>query len=334
MINAVLMKLHGFLVPAKDFSKEIRKLSTSLNSTDRLLIASWCLLSLVSLILHARIPAWRALVAASFTAAVVAVLLANAAHTTNSKVLRWAHDWAAFPMVVFTYKQIYFMASPIHHGRDYDQLLIAVDRALFRVNPTQWLAGLSNPFLTEVLQIAYSLFYVFFVAVGLELYLRRDHLQFRLFRFTVAYGFLISYVGYFFLPAAGPRFTLHDFSRTGMELPGLLFTHFLQWFVNSWESIPSGVSNAAALARAQRDVFPSGHTMMTLVAVILAYKYRLRVRRYVAVMGTLLIFATVYLRYHYVIDVVAGALLVIPCLLTADRVHALFRSGSHTLRGG
>ena len=321
-------------MPAMDFSKEIRRLLASLHSTDRLLIASWCLLSLVSLILHARIPAWRTLVAASFAAAIVAVLLANAARRTNSRVLRWAHDWAALPMVVFTYKQIYFMAGPIHHGRDYDQLLIAVDRALFRVNPTQWLAGFSNPFLTEVLQIAYSLFYVFFVAVGLELYVRRDDLQFRIFRFTVVYGFLISYIGYFFLPAAGPRFTLHDFSRTGTELPGLLFTHFLQWFVNSWESIPSGVSNAAALARAQRDVFPSGHTMMTLIAVILAYRYRLRVRRYVAVMGTLLIFATVYLRYHYVVDVVAGAMLVVPCLLTADRVHALFRSDSHTLRGG
>jgi len=297
-----------------------------LHSTDRLLIASWCVLSLVSLTLHARIPAWRALVAANIAAVIVTVLLAGAAHITNSKVIRWAHEWAALPMVVFTYKQIYFIAGPIYHGKDFDQLLIAVDRALFRVNPTQWLAAFSNPFLTEALQIAYSLFYVFFAAVGLELYLKQDLFQFRYFRFTAVHGFLISYIGYLFLPAVGPRFTLHDFSRTGAELPGLLLTHFLQWFVNFWESIPSGASNAAALARAQRDVFPSGHTMMTLIAAILAYRYRLRIRHYVGVLGAMLIFATVYLRYHYVVDVLAGALLVIPCLLTTGKVRALFGS--------
>ena len=231
-------------------------------------------------------------------------------------------------MVVFTYKQIYFMIRSIHQGRDCDRLLIAVDRALFGANPTEWLAGFSNPYLTEVLQIAYSLFYVFFVAVGLELYLQKDLLQFRRFRFTVVYGFCISYAGYFLLPAVGPRFTLHDFSRIDAELPGLLLTPFLRWFVNIWESIPPGVSNTVALACAQRDVFPSGHTMMTLVVMILAYKFRLKIRHYVLGMGVLLIVATVYLRYHYVIDVAAGAFLVLPCLLTATKVCVLLKGHS------
>jgi membrane-associated phospholipid phosphatase len=319
---------HGFQVPTSTISHKIRKLAISLHSTDRLLIAFWCLLSLVSLILHARIPDWRMIVLGSLAAAVVTCALAYAARAVDSRVLRWIHDWGAFPMVVFTYKQIYFMIRPIHQGRDYDQLLIAVDRALFGVNPTEWLAGFSNPCLTEVLQIAYSLFYVFFVAVGLELYLQKDLLQFRRFRFTVVYGFFISYIGYFFLPAVGPRFILHDFSRIDIELPGLLLTPFLRWFVNIWESIPPGVSNVAALACAQRDVLPSGHTMMTLIAMVLAYKFRLRVRYCVLGMGVLLIFGTVYLRYHYFIDVAAGALLVLPCLLTADKLHALFRSSS------
>ena len=328
----LIKAFHGFQVPTSTISHKFQKLANSLHPTDRLLISFWCLLSLVSLILHARIPDWRMIVLGSLAAAIVACALAYAARAADSRVLRWVHDWGAFPMVVFTYKQIYFMIRPIHQGRDYDQLLIAVDRALFGVNPTEWLAGFSNPCLTEALQIAYSLFYVFFVAVGLELYLRKDLLQFRRFRFTVVYGFFISYIGYFFLPAVGPRFILHDFSRIDIELPGLLLTPFLRWFVNIWESIPSGVSNVAALACAQRDVFPSGHTMMALIAMVLAYKFRLKVRHYVFGMGVLLVFATVYLRYHYVIDVVAGAFLVLPCLLTADKVHVLFKG--HSPGGG
>jgi membrane-associated phospholipid phosphatase len=242
----------------------------------------------------------------------------------DRKLFRWIHDWAAFPLVVFTYKEVHFLVGPIHHGRDYDQKLIAIDRALFGVDPTQWLAQFSNPLLTEVLQIAYSLFYVLFIVAGLELYRRQDLSQFRYFRLTVVYGFFISYIGYFFLPAVGPRFTLHDFSKINTELPGLVFTPYLRWFVNIFESIQAGVSNETALASAQRDVFPSGHTMLTLIVILLAYKFRLRVRYILLVAGALLIIATVYLRYHYFIDIVAGAFLILPCLLSADKIYTLF----------
>ncbi len=320
--------ISGFLVPTAKASRHIHKSLISLHSTDRLLIAFWCLLSVVALVFHSRIPAWRLIIAANLAIALLVCVLARAAQSTGSRSLRWIHDWAAFPLVIFTYKQLYFMIGPIHHGRDYDQLLIAIDRALFQVNPTEWLAHFSNPLLTEVLQIAYSLFYIFFIAAGLELYRKQDHSQFRSFRFTVVYGFFISYVGYFCLPAAGPRFTLHDFSRIDTELPGWLLTPSLRWFINICESISPGVSNSIALSNAQRDVFPSGHTMMTLIAVILAYRYKLRVSHYILGAGMLLIFATVYLRYHYLVDVLAGALLVLPCLLTSNRMHSLLDEGT------
>jgi membrane-associated phospholipid phosphatase len=298
----------------------------SLHSIDRFMLAFWGLLSFICLALHARIPYWQSIIAANLAGAIVICLLACIAQSSALKLLRWIHDWSAFPLVVFTFKEVYFLVRPIHHGRDYDALLIAIDHALFKVNPTQWLAQFANPFLTEVLQIAYSLFYVFFVVAGVELYRRQDLSQFRYYRLTVVYGFFISYIGYFFLPAIGPRFTLHDFSRIDTELPGLILTPYLRWFVNIFESIHAGSSNAIAQAAAQRDVFPSGHTMLTLIVILLAYKFKLRVRYGILATGILLIFATVYQRYHYFIDIVAGAFLVLPCLLTTDKIYALFKN--------
>jgi membrane-associated phospholipid phosphatase len=294
-----------------------------LDSTDKLLIAFWCLLSLISLFLHYRILLWWGIPAANIAAGVLVWAIARAAKRSDAPVMRIVHDWAAFPLVIFTYKQLYYLIRPIHQGRDYDPLLIALDRALFRINPTEWLTQFSTPPLTELLQIAYSLFYAIFLAIGLELY-RRDHSRFRYFRFTIVYGFLLSYIGYFFLPSVGPRFTLHDFSKINTELPGLIVTPALRWFVNIFENIRSGMSNSVALASAQRDVFPSGHVMMTMLAIVLAYRYRLRVRRFMLVLGLLLIIATVYLRYHYVVDLLAGAILAVFCLLTSERVYAFF----------
>lgn len=300
-------------------SSDLQNSKLPLHSTDVLLISFWGLLALISLVLSFRIPLWWLIFLADLAACALVYAIARTERSSGSRVLRWVHDWQAFPLVVFTYKQIYFLIGPIHNGRDYDRLLIAADRWLFGADPTVWLARFSTPWLTEALQIAYSLFYVFFIAVGLELYQKNSLRLFRQFSFAIVYGFFISYLGYFFLPAIGPRFTLHDFSQINADLPGLFLTPVLRRFLDFFESIPPGVANSIAMAKAQRDVFPSGHVMMTLVSVALAFKYKAKIRYLVLVLGMLLIFATVYLRYHYVIDILAGAFLAFPCLLTANR---------------
>ncbi len=302
----------------------VRK-GSPLNSTDRLAITFWSLLSLVSMLLHSRLQYWWAIPAANLAAVVLVHWVARGSQSADARVLRCLHDWAPYPIVIFTYKQIYFLIRLIHQGKDYDQLLIALDRMVFRVNPTEWLARFPNPFLTEVLQITYSLFYAIFLIIGLELYRKRDLPRFHYFGFAMVYGFFLSYLGYLSLPSVGPRFTLHDFSKIDAELPGLLLTPALRWFINISESVYPGMSNTVALAAAQRDVFPSGHTMLTVVAVVLAFRYRLRVRNWMLALGILLIFATVYLRYHYVVDLLAGAILAVFCLATAGKAYALFR---------
>ena len=71
------------------------------------------------------------------------------------------HDWYVPPLVFFTFKELYYMIKPIHQGVDYDDWLIAADRWLFGVNPTAVAAAVqSSGDLTEVLQIAYTLFYL------------------------------------------------------------------------------------------------------------------------------------------------------------------------------
>jgi membrane-associated phospholipid phosphatase len=312
----------------KDRKPLFNKWMAPLNSTDRLLISFWGFLVCVNLAFCVRIPYWPLLILSDVAAAAITCILASASRSTGSRWLRWIHDWGAFPLVLFTFKQLHYMIGPIHGQRDFDRLLITADRWLFGTDPTVWLARFAHPFLTELLQIAYALFYIYFIIVGLELYRKSDGHLFSYFRFTVVYGFLVSYIGYFFLPAAGPRFTLHNFSNMDSELPGLLFTPFLRRFVNFFESIPANVPSEIAHAAAQRDVFPSGHTMITLMVIFLAYHYRLKVRHSILMAGLLLIFATVYLRYHYLIDDIAGAILALLCIFTAKRLYADFGNES------
>ncbi len=79
--------------------------------------------------------------------------------------------------------------------------------------------------------------------------------------------------------------------------------------LNAGESIPSGTLNPADVV--QRDIFPSGHTMITLIVMYLSVKLKSRSKYFLLPVGTLLIFSTVYLRYHYVVDLIGGLIFMI-----------------------
>ncbi|SRR5579883_740440 len=237
------------------------------------------------------------------------------------------------PLVPIYFKTAEFISHSLH-GRDYDSLLIAADRMLFGVNPTQWLAQHfpTWPALTEYLMICYSLFYFLPIAVAIELYVRAkksermqaessDREQLRKILFIIVYGFLLSYASYFLLPSIGPRFTVHDFFNLSRELPGLWVTDGIRSLLNRGENIQPWMGMQDILRCVTRDAFPSGHADITLLSILLAFEFKTRVRWPIAIIGSSLIFATVYLRYHYVIDVIGGVVLAIVTLYTWEWVR-------------
>lgn len=227
---------------------------------------------------------------------------------------RFVREWYLVPLILLTFKEIYFF---VHFLRlpDYDWILMKIDYIIFGAHPTYVLEKISNPVLTEILQIAYSTFYFLPIILGYDFYRRGEIRKYRYIIATVVYGFYLSYIGYLLVPAIGPRFILHDFSKLDEELPGLFLTRPLRWIINLGESIPLGVSNPADYA--QRDVFPSGHTQLTLVIMYLSVVLNSKTKYFIIPTGVMLIFSTVYLRYHYVIDLIAGFLFAVFTIATA-----------------
>jgi membrane-associated phospholipid phosphatase len=309
----------------------VQAITRYLHSADLLFIGFNLILSTINLLFAHRIPYWWLIVLSNFAGSALICVMAYLRHTTGWKPLRLLHDWYVPIATFFTFKALYFMIKPIHGGRDYDDVLIAIDRWMFGVNPTEWLMQFATPWLTEILQIAYTLFYFLFLILGYEFYRRHSLDLFHYFMFTCVYGFFLSYLGYFFLPAVGPRFTLHDFATLDRELPGVCLTEYLRWFVNAGGSIPTGVPNSVAISLSQRDVFPSGHTMMTIVLMYLSGKYKAKCRWFMFVTGTLLIIATVYQRYHYVVDVCAGALFAWVCIATSAKLYVRLKTRYQTM---
>jgi membrane-associated phospholipid phosphatase len=232
--------------------------------------------------------------------------LANLSQRSPYPIIHQLHAWYGFPLLLGIYKEMYWAVHALRTEL-YDSYLIQIDRMLFGTDPTVALMHIAHPALTEFLQIVYMLFYLFPLAIVVALIRKQRMQEFFYASFLILYGFFLSYIGYILVPAVGPRFTLHDFYALNEELPGLWLTPYLREFVNRGESITSTLPDA--IEKVQRDVFPSGHTLITLITIHLSYLFKSRTRYILTPLGIALIFSTVYLRYHYVIDVIAAGVL-------------------------
>ena len=138
----------------------------------------------------------------------------------------------------------------------------------------------------------------------LTLYLKKEKTPFQKSVFILTLGYILSYLGYFTIPAIGPRFTIHHI----VPLQGIFIREKLHEIIYAMESCP-------------RDCFPSGHTEIPLIVLWLAYRFKRGLFRVYLPIVIGMIFSTVYLRYHYVIDVIAGMALAGIVILLARRVE-------------
>jgi membrane-associated phospholipid phosphatase len=220
----------------------------------------------------------------------IIIFLCWLAFTDDSPFLKWLKNWNPVLIIPMNYSELHYMVHNVH-PRDFDSLLMQIDYRIFGFHPTVWMESWANPWLTEYLQVVYATFY--FLPFILVIYLLKKNQipDFRYFIFVIVLGYYVSYLGYFSVPALGPRFTL-DHLQTN-PVTGIWLTDILRNTLNRLESI-------------QRDAFPSGHTAVTLLTMYYAWKYSKTYFWILMVVGTSLIFSTLYLRYHYAVDVLAG----------------------------
>jgi membrane-associated phospholipid phosphatase len=292
-----------------------------IKSSDFVTITFVVALSIVELLFSSRILHWFFFVALNALLIVSIVLsswyVQNKRSNGNS-IIALFRDWYLVPCILLIYTQTSSINHSIHQ-RDYDDILITIDRFIFHGDPTQWIYQFSHPLITEILQIAYSSYYFFFIALFFELYRRNNRDDFNTGTMLVVYGFYLSYVGYLLLPAVGPRFTLHNFFSTDTELPGIFLTDYLRIIVNSGGGVPAGVQNPIDFVH--RDAFPSGHTQLTLVAMYIAFTTETKIRWWLFVAGSLLIISTIYMRYHYVTDVIVGVAFFIFTIWSGKKIN-------------
>jgi membrane-associated phospholipid phosphatase len=266
-----------------------------LKPSDSLTLFFLVLLSVLAVCSAPANPSWTGLVA-TYAALALAVLAGAAYRTRVSPAKRGFHLSVAVSVlaVALVFDSLGTLIAGLQRA-SCDARLIAIDQAIFGVHPTVWLERFTSPLLTDLLQVAYISYYFIPLALGFVLIARGRFGAFEEVLFGILLCFYLSYLGYLLFPAIGPRFTLSHL-QSG-SLPVSPFSAQIQETLN-------------ALEKNKSDAFPSGHCAVSLICLYYAWKEREKTLFLIlvpVVAGLLL--ATVYLRYHYVVDVVAGVAL-------------------------
>jgi len=245
---------------------------------------------------------------ATHTAAIVFILFLSRYSSRPALVVR---HWYALFFVPLCYKEVPYIISALGLP-SVDSLLARWDLVMWKSDPVFWPDALQNPFLTEFLQLVYFMFIPSVIILGFLFWYQRPSREFRVCTFLVAATFLITYLGYVILPARGPRFM--DYASHHPALQGLWAFRFFQRSLDSLEGW-------------QYDCFPSGHVAVTMVCACAARKLPVSSFLIYCTFAGLIAFSTIYLRYHYMIDVLAGVLLAIVMILLGPAIYRVISHG-------
>ncbi len=199
---------------------------------------------------------------------------------------RWRVRLLFYPVAMGLAFYALGQAVPLLGYPKVDRLLLGWDRALLGETPAVAWEPWLRPWLEDLTMAGYLYFFYYLIA-GPGLYCVRN---LRLFRkcivglFTM-YG--LAFTGYTVLPAGGP----HRWMTFGTPLQGWV----LDWTLKTVNQ----ASNAV-------DVFPSIHVAATFYLLLFDWHHARR-RFWWALLPCLLLwFSTMYLRFHYFVDLLAG----------------------------
>jgi membrane-associated phospholipid phosphatase len=217
------------------------------------------------------------------------VCLAGAAAASRSEVLRFARHWYPLPLYIFLFEELQGLVHIIDPGW-FDRWLIKFDFNFAGVHPSVWLARFSNPALNEFMQFAYMTYFLYLVVLPAILYSQRERLAYWTVMVSTAIANYSIYVIAVVLPVEGPFHALA--SLQSKPLTGGYFT--------------AAIGLIERFGRVHGGAFPSAHVAGSMVAILASWRYRRWLFWICLPFFVSMCVATVYGRYHYIADVIAG----------------------------
>lgn len=218
-----------------------------------------------------------------------------------------ARDWFPFFIILLMYYSLWNDSASLLTYYDRDNELITLDQRLFGFQASVAMQRFVSPPLTAWMDFAYFFHVLNIPVVACFIYLKRPRRRFREMMTGLIVICFLGFLGYFAVPAIGPMYTLRAQYTVPLQTPLALFNRQVELM---------------DYARIPRDIFPSMHVAIAFLVWLYAYRNSRRLFWILAPLILSLWVSTVYLRYHYLIDVVAGLILAPLCYWLSNFLFA------------
>jgi membrane-associated phospholipid phosphatase len=207
-----------------------------------------------------------------------------------------------------------------------DPFFIRLEHQLFGRQPSlDWMEAWPFLIVSEVMYAAYFSYYIMIAGIALALFFQSRE-QFFHYVSVISFVFYICYLCYIFLPVIGPRVFFTN--TAGGQLPNDIrpektpsyppavqegpFCQTMRWIYETF-----AIQGAA---------FPSSHVAVALGTLYFSALYLRRIRSLHLAAFLLLCLSTIYCRYHYVVDVLAGVVTGGVLTLLGDWLYRRFQA--------
>jgi membrane-associated phospholipid phosphatase len=202
-----------------------------------------------------------------------------------------------FFMCIAVYTNLHDTVRYVNH-HDIHQYLAAAEEWIFGGQPVLWAESYITRGRTEFFNFFYANFYAVAPSVIVVLWMIGRHNEARHVLLAIVLCFYSGYVLYIIFPAAPPRLYFASLGLFKVTLKGGPITEFQ-------DALFAMMPN-----HADRAAFPSLHSAVSLLSLYYAWKYCQWFFPVLLVFVCGLLVSTVYLRHHWVVDLIAGSLLV------------------------
>lgn len=268
---------------------------------DKVILGYIALLGTLIIPFHQNVPHWT--IYPFLHAAIFFLLLELIRISENaSPFIQFFRTFYPILWILFAWKEMDQLVTMIFPYW-FNPILPKLDHFLFGVYPTVWVQQWFSPWLTELMHFFYGIYFLFIPLVALGLYAMGQHQKVYNFFFLISSTFALSFVLFLLFPAQGAWVFIRE--QHTIEPKGGFFLALIR-LIQHQGTIRGGA-------------FPSSHVAAAWVSALGAWRY-LRPLGYVIfplALGVTL--ATVYCRYHYAVDSIAGIALGIFVFITGTR---------------
>ncbi len=236
---------------------------------------------------------------------------------------------------------VYWYPETFYFNRyfeSFDHLLARADFRMFGFQPSLIFAqAFPQHWFSELMNLGYISFFPLLIITCLYFY-RTDKRYAEFFFFTTILAFFLFYLVFLLIPASGPQyyFQLIDDKQISAGIYPSLGDYFSNNYISLRHTPPSGIFKQFLdfirnIAERPTGAFPSSHIgNSTLVIILVLVKRKYKLALILLPVYVLLVFSTVYLGAHYVIDVIAGFIAAFIFYGLSVFLYPLFSGRNHT----